>query len=216
MRPDALAENLELVFVDMNGVPRGKTIKSSTLREDNLPHIAAAVLCQCITGAYSHNAMDVYDPKDEDMLLSPQWSTCRPTPWHSDDTSQVIVETIDKTGGTVAFDPRNVLRRVLQRYQALGLKPIVAPELEFYLLSPLGRSDTELAAGPLYGKTWAAKIAGASLSLFGVIYHVALVALFLGAIAAADIETYFLGASLLLIHVVAMAFVFRKSDASAS
>ncbi|NKB98958.1 MAG: glutamine synthetase [Pseudomonadales bacterium] len=139
-----LAENLELVFVDMNGVPRGKTIKSSTFREENLPHIAAAVLCQSITGAYSNVAMEKYDPKDEDMLLSPQWSTCRSVPWQSDDTSQVIVETIDKAGLAVAFDPRNVLCRVLERYQELGLKPIVAPELEFYLLSPLGRDDHTL------------------------------------------------------------------------
>lgn len=70
-----------------------------------------------------------------------------------------------------------------------------------------------LAAGPLYGKTMAAKISSASLGLFGVIYHVALVALFFGAIAAADIETYFLGTTLLLmVHVIAMAFVFKRSD----
>lgn len=143
--PDDLAENLDLVFVDMNGVPRGKTIKSSTFREDDLPHIAAAVLCQCITGAYSHHAMDLYDPKDEDMLLRPDWGTYRPLPWHSADTSQVIVETIDKSGIAVAFDPRNVLRRILKRYQSLGLKPVVAPELEFYLLNPLRRSDCGLA-----------------------------------------------------------------------
>ncbi len=69
-----------------------------------------------------------------------------------------------------------------------------------------------LAAGPLYRKTMAAKISSASLGLFGVIYHLALVALFFGAIAAVDIETYFLGASLLLlVHVVAMAFVFKRS-----
>ncbi len=142
--PDDLAENLELVFVDMNGVPRGKTIKSSTLIEENLPQIATAVLCQCITGAYSHDAMDLYDPKDEDMLLRPEWSTYRPVPWHSSATSQVIVETVDKSGVSVAYDPRNVLRRILERYQALGLKPIIAPELEFYLLSPVGRSDRGL------------------------------------------------------------------------
>jgi len=73
-----------------------------------------------------------------------------------------------------------------------------------------------LAAGPLYGNTLTSKIAAVSLGLFGVIYHIALVALFFGAIVAVDIASYFLGTTLLLlVHVVAMAFVFRRSVASA-
>jgi len=48
--------------------------------------------------------------------------------------------------------------------------------------------------------------------LYGLIYHALLIALLLGAVAAVDIEAYFIGASmLLLVHIVAMAFVFRKS-----
>ena len=73
-----------------------------------------------------------------------------------------------------------------------------------------------MAAGPLYGKTMAAKISSVSLGLFGGIYHLALVALFFGAIAAVDIETYFFGTTLLLmVHVVAIAFVFKRSDPQA-
>ena len=75
-----------------------------------------------------------------------------------------------------------------------------------------------LAAGPLYGdsgSTRSAKIAAVVLGAFGVIYQGMMVALFLGAIAAAQIEAYFVGASLLLVvHVVAMAFVFRKAVSS--
>ena len=84
--------------------------------------------------------------------------------------------------------------------------------LGFWLYAVFG----VLAAGPLYGNMLTSKIAAVSLGLFGVSYHVALVAVFFGAIAAADIESYFLGTTLLLLaHVVAMAFVFRKSVASA-
>jgi hypothetical protein len=67
-----------------------------------------------------------------------------------------------------------------------------------------------LAAGPLYRDTSSSKVAAVTLGVFGVIYQVLMVALFLGAIAPVDIEAYFIGASLLLVvHVVAMAFVFR-------
>jgi hypothetical protein len=69
-----------------------------------------------------------------------------------------------------------------------------------------------LAAPSLYDESISAKVGAVSLGMFGVIYQVLLVALLLGAIAAIEIETYFIGVSLLLlVHVVAMAFVFRKS-----
>jgi hypothetical protein len=74
-----------------------------------------------------------------------------------------------------------------------------------------------LAAGPLYGDSASAKIAAISLGVFGAVYQILMVALFLGAIASAEIETYFIGASmLLLVHIVAMAVVFRKSMSSAA
>lgn len=67
-----------------------------------------------------------------------------------------------------------------------------------------------LAAGSLYGDTKSAKIAAVTLGLFGIIYQVLMIALFLGAIASADIEAYFISASMLLLfHLVAIAFVFK-------
>ena len=74
-----------------------------------------------------------------------------------------------------------------------------------------------LAVGPLYGDTKSAKIAAVSLGLFGVIYQILMVALFLGAIAPTDIEAYFIGASMLLLfHLVAMGFVFKRTMSSSS
>jgi hypothetical protein len=72
-----------------------------------------------------------------------------------------------------------------------------------------------LAAGPMYGDTKSAKIAALALGLFGVIYQILMVALFLGSIAPVDIEAYFIGASMLmLVHLVAIAFVFKKAISS--
>jgi hypothetical protein len=68
-----------------------------------------------------------------------------------------------------------------------------------------------LIAGPLYGEALSAKIAAVVLGVFGIVYQGLMVALFLGAIAPVDIEAYFISASMLLLfHLVAMAFVFRK------
>lgn len=73
-----------------------------------------------------------------------------------------------------------------------------------------------LVAGPLYGASGSAKstkIAAVVLGVFGVIYQCMMVALFLGGIDPIDIEAYFIGASLLLlVHIMAMAVVFKKMD----
>jgi hypothetical protein len=74
-----------------------------------------------------------------------------------------------------------------------------------------------LAAGPLFDKSVSAKLAAITLGLFGVIYQVLLIALLLGAIAPADIGTWFIGVSLLLlVHVVSMVTVFKSTESSPS
>ncbi len=73
-----------------------------------------------------------------------------------------------------------------------------------------------LAAGSLYGDAVSEKIAAVTLGVFGVVYQILMVALFLGAIASVDIEAYFIGVSMLLVfHLVAMAFVFRRAMSNA-
>ena len=68
-----------------------------------------------------------------------------------------------------------------------------------------------LAAGPQWGDTLSAKFAAGTLGAFGLIYQVLMVMLLVGAIAPADIETYFLSAAILLLpYMIAMAFVFKN------
>ena len=72
-----------------------------------------------------------------------------------------------------------------------------------------------LVAGPLYGDALSNKIAAVSLGVFGVLYHLCLIALLLGSIGASDIETYFLGSTVLLfLHLVAMIAVFYQGKSN--
>lgn len=74
-----------------------------------------------------------------------------------------------------------------------------------------------LVAGPLYGDALSNKIAAVSLGVFGVLYHLCLIALLLGSIGASDIETYFLGSTVLLfLHLVAMIAVFYRGKSNAA
>ena len=145
--PESLTKRIDLLITDANGVPRGKTLEAEAIDEAYLPRMAEAVLFQCIHGNYAEETMDAFNPKDEDLVLSPDWSTYRPIPWKEEDIGQVICEALDKDGEPLPYDCRNVLKRVLARYEALGLTPIIAPEIEFYLLSAPKRGDRELEPG---------------------------------------------------------------------
>ena len=125
-------------------------------------------------------------------------------------TIPLLADTI--TAGAVGADLADPLLRLLNVSIPFSLYTSF-DYLGFWLYSVFAL----LAAGPLYGDTKSAKIAAVSLGLFGVIYQILMVALFLGAIAPADIEAYFIGASMLLLfHLVVMGFVFKRTMPSSS
>jgi glutamine synthetase len=70
---------------------------------------------------------------DRDMILKADPTTITMVPWATDPTAQVIHDCYFADGRLVDFAPRSVLRRVLKLYADKGWKPVVAPELEFYL-----------------------------------------------------------------------------------
>jgi len=156
-----LPNELELLLPDMNGVPRGKTIAGTEYSETNLPHLAEAIFFQTITGGYS-DAFVSYDPNDGDLLMKADWSTYRSTPWKPGDVGQVICETQDKQGNPIPYDPRNVLKRVLSVYNDLELFPVIAPEVEFYLLEPLTLESRALS--PALGTNNMAEFGGEAFS----------------------------------------------------
>ena len=138
--------DIELLVCDLNGVPRGKTVGGASFEAGGSAHMAAAIFFQCITGDYPDDVMEAYCPKDDDLRLVPDWATCREVPWKPGDCRQVICDTIDKAGAAVPFDPRNLLKRIIGLYAEQGLTPVVAPEVEFYLLQPPGRDARVLVS----------------------------------------------------------------------
>lgn len=83
--------------------------------------------------------------------------------------------------------------------------------LGFWLYAVFGL----LVAIPLYGENISTRIAAATIGLFGLIYHVLLIAILLGNIAAADIESVLIGVSgLLMIQIIAMILSFRSAGCS--
>ncbi len=101
-----------------------------------------------VTGEFPESGpyYDVIDPTDRDMQLRPDPSTVRIVPWAVDPTAQVIHDCFDHDGQLIPYAPRSVLRHVCGLYEKMGLSPIVAPELEFYLTARNTDSNMPLKA----------------------------------------------------------------------
>ncbi len=123
-------------------------------------------------------------------------------------TIPLLAETIAaKTVGVALADP---LLRLLNVSVPFSLYTSF-DYLGFWLYAVFGL----LVAGPLFTENMSSKIAGVTIGMFGLIYHGLLAALLFGAIAAPDIEAWFLSiSSLLLILIVAMLFRFRGGVAA--
>ena len=69
-----------------------------------------------------------------DYLARPDWETLRVIPW-LERTAMVLCDAVEEATETmVEIAPRSILRRQIERASALGFRPKMATELEFYLL----------------------------------------------------------------------------------
>lgn len=155
-------EDIECITPDQAGVARGKMMPSSKFTSNTSLALPSAPFMMTISGDYPENGNGFAYPEDDgDLKLVPDLSTLSVVPWEDDPTAQVICDLVHQDGRSVGFTPRNVLKRVVAAYDKLGLKPVVAPEIEFYLVRknpdpdyplapPVGRSGRPIAGGAAY------------------------------------------------------------------
>ncbi|SMX23114.1 glutamine synthetase family protein [Boseongicola aestuarii] len=129
-RPD----EVECIISDLSGIARGKAMPASKYATQKQFYLPNSIFFQTITGGWGEAAGEE-GFTEPDMVLSPDMTTATAAPWTADWTLQVIHDAFTKSGEAVSFAPRNVLKRVVDLYLARGWKPIVAPEMEFYLVA---------------------------------------------------------------------------------
>ena len=139
-------DDVEAIVPDMAGAARGKVMPASKFGGGQIK-MPEGVFAQMISGDYVSDPDNV---EDRDMWLVPDASSLRPVPWAAEPAASVFMDCFDRHGTAVGKSPRNVLRHVLSHYEARGWSPIVAPEVEFYLLSP--HSDPNSEAEPPEGR----------------------------------------------------------------
>ncbi|MCO8649009.1 glutamine synthetase family protein, partial [Burkholderia multivorans] len=128
---------VDLICVDLPGHFYGKRYPI-----DALEKVAAGALLKlpqnCILlgtqgglyriGDYCFNDGDPDAPR----RLIP--GTLKPVRWERRPLAQMLISS-DGTASPIEFEPREVLARVLRRFAARGIRPVVAFELEFYLFA---------------------------------------------------------------------------------
>jgi len=143
-------DEVECVIADLPGIARGKAVPALKWERQGSFHLPNSIFFQTITGDWGEAAGgDGFT--EPDMILRPDLSTATPAPWAEDGTLQVIHDAFDQKGNPIGASPRNVLRRVVDLYRAQGWTPVVAPEMEFYLV---GRNvDPAKPIEPMLGRT---------------------------------------------------------------
>ncbi|MFC4214104.1 glutamine synthetase family protein [Pseudophaeobacter arcticus] len=156
-------DEVECVISDLPGIARGKAVPASKFAKQDFFHLPDSIFYQTITGDWAE-AADDDGWIEKDMTLHPDMSTATAAPWTGDWTLQVIHDAVDRNGDPIPFSPRNVLKRVVQLYHDQGWDPIVAPEMEFFLVARnidpakkiepmMGRSGRPAAARQAYSMT---------------------------------------------------------------
>jgi glutamine synthetase len=159
---------IECLVPDLTGVARGKILPRLKFTEDRGMRLPQAVVAMGVTGEFPEEGpyYDVISPTDMDMHLRPDPTTARIVPWAIDPTAQVIHDCYDKDGHLVPFAPRSVLRRVCDLYAAKGWNPVVAPELEFYLVAR--NTDPDMPLKPPIGRSGRAETSRQAYSIDAV------------------------------------------------
>jgi glutamine synthetase len=157
-------EEVECLVPDLAGIARGKILPANKfiagLRHNGL-RIPESIFVQTVTGTYPTDDT-VTDPATSDVYLLPEPSSIRLVPWYEEPTAQIICDAYKFDDRPVTFASRNVLKRVVELYHARGWQPIVAAELEFYLVEinqdpdnplrpPIGRSGRRETSSQAYG-----------------------------------------------------------------
>ncbi|MGB0798626.1 MAG: glutamine synthetase family protein [Planktomarina sp.] len=136
--PDIRA--VHTVTADLNGQARGKRLPrrfSGGLYsgETRFPYSA---LNLDIFGEDIEDSPLVFETGDADGLLRPTERGFIPAPWLETPTALLPMWMYHPDGNPYLGDPRHALAAVLDRYTALGFTPVVATELEFYLIDDSG------------------------------------------------------------------------------
>lgn len=156
---------IECLVPDFTGNARGKILPADKFSKEEGMRLPESLFIQTVTGDWPDDESMV-DPIEQDMLIKPDPETVTLVPWAAEPTAQVIHDCYDRDGGIVDIAPRSVLRKVLDLYTERGWHPVIAPEVEFFLIKK--NTDPDYPLEPPIGRTGRPETARQSFSIDAV------------------------------------------------
>jgi glutamine synthetase len=146
-------EAVQLVITDACGVGRGKNVAREELAAlySSGRNVAGSILGLDITGEDVENTGLVWAVGDADQCCRPVAGSLTRAPWLKRPTAQVLGTMYELDGTPARADPRHALAGVVGRCAGAGFTPVVAVELEFYLLERDASGRLVPSAGMLSG-----------------------------------------------------------------
>lgn len=153
LRDNPTVRNIRAAVADLNGQARGKRMPARfghklATEGSRMP---MSVLNVDIWGDDIEDSPLVFASGDRDGVLMPTERGFVPMPWLANPSALIPMWMFLEDGTPFQGDPRHALKTIVDRFHAKGLHPVVATELEFYLIDDSG-DDLQPPPSPRSGK----------------------------------------------------------------
>ncbi|MFW2542137.1 glutamine synthetase family protein [Primorskyibacter sp. 2E107] len=153
LRKNPSVRTIRVAACDLNGVPRGKRIPARFADKavEGGTRFPMSALNLDIWGEDIDDSPLVFESGDRDGVLWPTERGFVPMPWLDSPSALLPIWMFHEDGRPFDGDPRHALARTVERFTARGLKPVVAVELEFFLIDDSTR-NLQVPVSPRTGK----------------------------------------------------------------
>lgn len=129
-------DRIELMLCDINAVLRGKWLPGDQVNkfEQGTVRLPLSTYAPNILGTEVEATGLGILIGDPDGVIVPIAGSLKNMPWAEGNVAQVLVEMVDEEGKLSTLSTRYHLQDVAERFAAKGLTPVVATELEFYIV----------------------------------------------------------------------------------
>ena len=129
-------DSFEFLIPDLTGILRGKRLRRAGVVRafESGIQLPGSVYATDATGESVTGTGLVWSVGDADKICRPVARSLAPVPWARTPTAQALISMREDDGTPFTGDPRAVLEAVVARYHGRGWHPVVAVELEFFLV----------------------------------------------------------------------------------
>lgn len=131
-------ESIQAVICDLNGIMRGKRVpveQASRVLRGGI-RMPLSIVGVDVWGEDIIGSDQIFQTGDRDGFCAVTGRGALPVSWTSRPSAVVPLWLQLEDGKPFLADPRQALAAIVRQYQELGLRPVVATEMEFYLIDP--------------------------------------------------------------------------------